>query len=128
MNALPIWRKNCGAHSLDDLRTRLEEGASIYILFPEGTRTRDGQMAKFKPGLGRLVAETNVPVVPVYLCGTFAALPASGRFPRFTKISAHIGKPLQFTKTKNDRAGWEQVATQLENAVAALAVGRGQNE
>lgn len=75
MNALPIWRKNCGAHSLADLRERLLNGRSVYILFPEGTRTRTGAIGKFKPGLGRLVAGTNVPVVPCHLRGTFAALP-----------------------------------------------------
>src|SRR5260370_24921292 len=37
MNALPVWRKNCGAHYLEDLRERLLKGSSVYILFPEGT-------------------------------------------------------------------------------------------
>ena len=50
MNALPIWRKNCGAHSLEDLRERLLKGSLIYILFPEGTRTRTGEMATFQTG------------------------------------------------------------------------------
>lgn len=55
MNALPLWRKNCGAHSLEELRERLLNHGPVYILFPEGTRTRTGEMARFKPGLGRLV-------------------------------------------------------------------------
>src|SRR5438874_7542666 len=87
MNALPIWRKNCGAHSLQDLRERLLQGACIYILFPEGTRSRTGAMASFKPGLGRLVAKTSVPIVPCYLRGTFEALPATRTMPRWKKIS-----------------------------------------
>jgi 1-acyl-sn-glycerol-3-phosphate acyltransferase len=120
MNALPIWRKNCGAHSLDDLRERLLSGACVYILFPEGTRTRTGAMAKFKPGLGRLVAGTNVPIVPCYLNGTFAALPPSGTVPRWKKISVTIGRPLSFAEATNDRAGWESVAAALENAVRGL--------
>ena len=121
MNALPIWRKNCGAHSLEDLRERLLKGRSVYILFPEGTRTRTGAMATFKPGLGRLVAGTNVPIVPCHLNGTFAALPASGTVPRWKKICLTIGKPLSFSETTNDRAGWELIAGTTENAVRALA-------
>src|SRR5213595_903680 len=117
MNALPIWRKNCGAHSLEDLRERLLKGACVYILFPEGTRTRTGDMAPFKPGLGRLVAGTNIPIVPCYLNGTFAALPASGTVPRWKKISVRVGKPLSFAETTNDRAGWESIAAATENAV-----------
>jgi 1-acyl-sn-glycerol-3-phosphate acyltransferase len=121
MNALPIWRKNCGAHSLEDLRERLLKGSSVYILFPEGTRTRTGAMASFKPGLGRLVAKTNVPIVPCYLRGTFEALPASRSFPRWERICVTIGKPLSFSEMTNDRAGWESIAAATENAVRALA-------
>ena len=121
MNALPIWRKNCGAHSLEDLRKRLLQGACIYILFPEGTRTRSGTMAPFKSGLGRLVAGTNIPIVPCYLDGTFAALPASVTVPRWRKISVKVGKPLSFAGTTNDRAGWESIAAATEMAVRNLA-------
>jgi 1-acyl-sn-glycerol-3-phosphate acyltransferase len=120
MNALPIWRKNCGAHSLEDLRERLLQRACIYILFPEGTRTRTGQMAPFKPGLGRLVAGTKIPIVPCYLNGTFAALPATGTVPRWKKIWVHVGKPLSFAETTNDRVGWESIAAATENAVQSL--------
>lgn len=121
MNALPIWRKNCGAHSLDDLRDRLLNGRAIYILFPEGTRTRTGEMAKFKPGLGRLVAQTSIPVLPVYLRGTFESLPPSRNVPRAKKISAQIGAPLSFANVTNDRTGWERIAAETEAAVRALA-------
>ena len=121
MNALPIWRKNCGAHSLEDLRERLAGGECVYILFPEGTRTRTGAMGKFKPGLGRLVAGTHVPIVPCYLRGPFEALPASQKIPRWKKISVAIGEPLSFATTTNDRAGWESIAETAENAVRSLA-------
>ncbi len=121
MNALPIWRKNCGAHSLEDLRERLAGGECVYILFPEGTRTRTGAMEKFKPGLGRLVAGTHVPIVPCYLRGPFEALPPSRKIPRWKKISVAIGKPLSFATTTNDRAGWESIADTAENAVRSLA-------
>src|SRR6476661_7190640 len=120
MNALPIWRKNCGAHSLEDLRERLLQGACIYILFPEGTRTRTGEMAPFKPGLGRLVAGTKIPIVPCYLNGTFSALPASGTVPRWKKISVHVGKPLSFVKTRKERTVWGLIAAATENAVQSL--------
>jgi len=122
MNALPIWRKNCGAHSLEDLRERLLQRPCIYILFPEGTRTRTGEMAPFKPGLGRLVAGTKIPIVPCYLNGTFAALPATGTVPRWKKISVHLGKPLSFAETTNDRVGWESIAAATENAVRRLMI------
>jgi 1-acyl-sn-glycerol-3-phosphate acyltransferase len=90
-------------------------------LFPEGTRTRTGTTAPFKPGLGRLIAGTNIPIVPCYLKGTFAALPVTRAVPRWKKISVQVGKPLSFAETSNDRAGWESIAAAVENAVRALA-------
>src|SRR5690606_3946329 len=64
LNALPLWRKNVGRHSLDALRERLVNEPCSYVLFPEGTRSRTGDMNPFKPGLGMLVAATGIPVVP----------------------------------------------------------------
>src|SRR6184192_1968476 len=71
LNALPMWRKNWGPHALADLRRKLQEEKCIYVIFPEGSRSRDGRMAHFKHGLGMLVAETQVPVVPSFIAGTF---------------------------------------------------------
>lgn len=72
-----MWRKNCGPHALTDLRRKLDEEKCIYIIFPEGSRSRDGQMARFKHGLGMLAAETLAPVVPCFIAGTFDALPGT---------------------------------------------------
>jgi 1-acyl-sn-glycerol-3-phosphate acyltransferase len=123
MNALPIWRSNCGAHSLDELRERLTTGASIFILFPEGTRTRTGAMSRFKPGVGRLVAGTSAAVVPCYLRGTWDALPPTRSLPRPSPIELTIGKPLSCQLVPNNREGWETIAAGAESAVRELAGG-----
>ena len=120
LNALPMWRKRCGTHALDELRERLVNEPAIYILFPEGTRTRDGKMGKFKPGLGRIIASSNVPVVPCYLDGAFAALPPSGRFPSPKKLTLHVGEPLAFPDQPDARSGWQEITDRLEAAVTAL--------
>ena len=91
LNALPMWRKNCGPHALAELRRKLQEEKAIFIIFPEGGRTRTGSMMPFKHGLGMLVAETNVPVVPCGLIGTFEALPANRKIPRPVRIKLIIG-------------------------------------
>ena len=121
LNALPMWRKRCGTHALDELRERLVGEPAIYILFPEGTRTRDGKMGKFKPGLGRIVAASSVPVVPCYLDGAFRALPPSGRFPAPARLTLRVGEPLVFSDQPDDRRGWTEITNRLEAAVTALA-------
>jgi 1-acyl-sn-glycerol-3-phosphate acyltransferase len=120
LNALPMWRKNCGPHALADLRDKLREEKAIFIIFPEGGRSRNGSMMPFKHGLGMLVAETNVPVVPCGLVGAFEALPPHRNFPRPVSIKLVIGDPLQFAATTNDRAGWSEIAASLESRVRGL--------
>ena len=120
LNALPMWRKNCGPHALADLRLKLQEEKAIFIIFPEGGRSRTGSMMPFKHGLGMLVAETNVPVVPCGLIGTFDALPAERNFPRPGAIKLAIGNPLQFGSIANDRSGWSQIAKSVESNVRDL--------
>jgi 1-acyl-sn-glycerol-3-phosphate acyltransferase len=121
LNALPMWRKNCGPHALADLRRKLQEEKSIFIIFPEGGRSRDGSMKPFKHGLGMLVAETNVPVVPCGLVGTFEALPPDRKIPRPGAIQLTIGDALEFAATANDRTGWSQIAARVESSVRDLA-------
>src|SRR5437667_649628 len=120
LNALPMWRKNCGTHALADLRRKLQEEKAIFIIFPEGGRSRTGSMMPFKHGLGMLVAQTNVPVVPCGLVGTFEALPPHRRLPQPVAIKLVLGDALQFASTANDRTGWSQIAAQVESSVGDL--------
>ena len=121
LNALPMWRKGVGRHALDELRGRLVEDACVFVLFPEGTRSRDGAMSSFRFGLGRLVAGAGVPVVPCHLTGCHRAWPPTARWPRPRPLSLRIGAPLDFADTADDRAGWLHVAAESERAVRALA-------
>jgi 1-acyl-sn-glycerol-3-phosphate acyltransferase len=120
LNALPMWRKNCGPHALADLRRKLQEERAIFIIFPEGGRSRDGSMKPFKHGLGMLVAGTNVPVVPCGLVGAFEALPPDRKIPRPVTIKLIIGEALEFASTPNDRTGWSQIAARVESCARAL--------
>ena len=120
MNALPMWRKNCGHHAIDTLRQRLVNEPCGYILFPEGTRSRTGQMASFRHGIGMLAAGTTVPVFPCHLQGTFAAMPPGAKRPRRSRIVLHLGPPAKFATVPNERSGWQTIARTLEESVRAL--------
>ena len=123
INALPMWRRNCGIHALKELRDRLIGEPCGYILFPEGTRSRDGSMGSFRAGLGMLVAGTQVPVVPCNLQGAHRALPPGSRWPRPYRLRLVIGSPLLFEGVSDDREGWAKIARRSEDAVRALARG-----
>jgi 1-acyl-sn-glycerol-3-phosphate acyltransferase len=94
INALPIWRGRTRRGDLQTLRERLVEDRLVYILFPEGTRSRTGEMGPFQPGLATLVAGTSVPVVPCWIEGAHAAWPPQRRWPRPGRLGLRIGAPL----------------------------------
>jgi len=120
LNALPIWREETTLADLAFLRLRLMEDRMVFILFPEGTRARDGVMKRFRPGLGAFVAGTDIPVVPCFLTGAHACWPPQRRLPRPGPLHLAIGAPLRFDAVRNDPRGWKEVARQTEAAVRAL--------
>ena len=122
INALPVWRGRSRKGDLDTMRARLAEDALVYILFPEGTRSRTGEMAAFQPGLGMLVAGTDIPVVPCWLEGARHAWPAEASLPRPGRpLTLTIGAPLTFPEATNTRTGWQSVSAAAEAAARALA-------
>ena len=71
----------------------LKRGKSLYIN-PEGTRSTTGKLLPFRPGVGILSVELNVPVVPVYIKGTHELLPPGSIFPRPGVADVYFGKPV----------------------------------
>ena len=125
INALPVWRGQPGraAGDISVLRDRLVEDEAVFILFPEGTRSRTGTMGPFQAGIGALISNTGVPVVPCHLDGAFAAWPPTARWPRPGKLRLRIGAPLRFEAGYRGKAGWTRIAAECEAAVRALAEG-----
>lgn len=78
---------------------RMLKKGYVLIMYPEGTRSKDGNIHEGKPGLGRIYLSTNVPILPVAIKGNFEIMPIGSVFPKFKKIiGINIGKPLLFPK------------------------------
>lgn len=120
VNALPFGRQGNSRNSLELCRRLLENSGNILILFPEGTRTRTGQIGEFKPGIGLLAAGTNIPVVPCHLAGAFEAWPKGKLFPRPRRLRLIVGKPRTYTHLPAGRESSVQISEDLRNAVVSL--------
>jgi len=93
VGGFPIQREGIGASGMKETLRRLRAGG-IVTLFPEGTRSRDGQVGQLKPGIAVLVARLGVPVVPAGLAGTFEIWPRSRLIPVPHPIRIHYGPPI----------------------------------
>ncbi|HVZ40964.1 MAG TPA: lysophospholipid acyltransferase family protein [Candidatus Kapabacteria bacterium] len=79
--------------SIERAARQIGEGASVAI-FPEGTRTRDGNLGAFKRGGFMLATRSGVPMVPVAIRGTYALLSRTDRRVRPGMVDVFIGKPI----------------------------------
>ena len=122
LNALAIWRQRQHGrrHELEDLRDRLIKQSAIYIVFPEGTRSRDGQIHTFKPGFATLIAATHIPVIPCRLSGNYAALPPGRIFLRPRKIMMTVGRAMTFEDIPNHASGWVEITRRVQRATQDL--------
>lgn len=124
LNARPIRRGVVDRAALRQCADVLNQG-NILIIFPEGTRTRDGRLQEAKPGAAMIAAITGAPIVPVYLDGTFGAMPRGRGFPRPRKVKIYIGKP--FIPPSGARSGtgskrelYELLAAEMMARIAEL--------
>ena len=98
----------------------LREGGVLHI-FPEGTRTRSGEMGEPKAGIGRIVYESGALVVPMYHRGLDRVLPIGSGAPRIGKrIFVEIGEPLSFEeerKLPNTPDTWRIISKRIMEAI-----------
>ncbi|HAO78711.1 MAG TPA: 1-acyl-sn-glycerol-3-phosphate acyltransferase [Verrucomicrobia subdivision 3 bacterium] len=127
-NAVPVDRDGGGAKGLKIILGRLLAGGGI-ILFPEGTRTKDGNLQPARSGIGLTVIKSAAPVVPVRVFGTFAAYGRNHKFPRPKKVAVKYGVPMNFEKLRAEakvcskarlKEIYQEVADEIMAAIAKL--------
>ncbi len=92
-NVFPLPRQQGFRRSFAHAGEALDHGDSVMI-FPEGTRSRDGRMHAFRQGIGLLAVESAVPVLPVALVGLGELTAAKQRWFRSGKLEVRVGKPI----------------------------------
>ena len=103
-NAFPIERNTGDVRGVKNAIERLRSGSAL-LLFPEGTRSRDGRIGPLKGGLRLLAERAGVPVVPVLVDGAYQVWPKGRVFPRLRgRVRVTFGDPLPLEGTDEDFA------------------------
>jgi 1-acyl-sn-glycerol-3-phosphate acyltransferase len=121
VNALPFARQAHVRQSLAICGELLANAGNVLIIFPEGTRSKTGEIQEFKAGVGALVAGRDVAVLPCYLDGAFRAWPKGKRIPRPRKVRLIIGAPRNYAAMPSDKSSSATIAAELRAAVQQLA-------
>ncbi|MFC1513274.1 lysophospholipid acyltransferase family protein [Thermodesulfobacteriota bacterium] len=103
--------------SLDVAAKRIAAGTSV-IIFPEGTRSADGELLPFKSGTMVLAIKAAVPVVPMAIVGTHAILPKGHLLAKSGKVVIRLGEPIETSGYKVKQK--HELAQRLQAAVAGL--------
>ena len=126
--SVPVNREGGGAKGLKAILDRLLAGGAI-ILFPEGTRTRDGKLQPARSGIGLTVIKSPAPVVPVRVFGTYEAYNRHMRLPRPRRVEVKFGQPLLFQRLRAEaetcskerlKQIYQEVADEIMAAITKL--------
>ncbi len=99
-NLVPIERTGSLRQSLRHARSFLDRGYNALI-FPEGTRSMTGQMAEFKPVIGYLALASRIGILPIYLVGTYEAMPKGSNIIKSREVGARIGRFLSIEELED---------------------------
>ena len=124
LNVVPVDQEGTDRSALKALIRLLRAGQGVLV-FPEGSRTLDGNLQPALPGLGLVIAKTLAPVVPIRIFGAHEALPRGGGRLRFHRITVVVGEPLRFTEADvqgGGKEGYARLSNRVMEAIAALTL------
>ena len=105
--------------SIQKMGEALKRNRNI-IIFPEGTRTKTGQLGQFKKTFAILSRELNVPIVPVAIRGAYEAMPSGSKLPKpFKKICVEFLKPIH----PEEHHTYESLAETVKEKIQGQLVG-----
>ena len=103
--------------SLTYIKAQLHDGIST-VIFPEGTRTKTGEMGRFKQGAFKIAMDMNLPVVPISLSGFFDAMPRNKFYVKpFSHVALHIGKPIDISQFNDINEAMTELHTQVKKGI-----------
>jgi 1-acyl-sn-glycerol-3-phosphate acyltransferase len=120
LNVIPVNQEGGDRSALKAL-IRILSAGDCALVFPEGTRTPDGNLQPAQPGLGLVIAKTRAPVVPVRIFGAYDVWPIHGKLRFSGKITIVVGEPIHFSDADLAGEGKELYARLSQRVMDAIA-------
>ena len=117
VNAIPLKQGEVDLSTVRAVIKLLRQGKGV-CLFPEGTRTDDGRITPFKPGLGLLCRKGDAPIIPTVIDGAFECWPRSKKMFRPGSIWVQFGEPVSAEQAKE--MGDEKLAEHLTTTLRQM--------
>jgi 1-acyl-sn-glycerol-3-phosphate acyltransferase len=116
-NAFPVDRS--GLRGRHGLATRLLDDGVPLLLFPEGTRSRTGEMGAFKPGAAALCISRDVPCLPVAIVGAAEAMPYGQNWPSSGRLPVYVtfGEPMRAEDGETVAEFSERIAKEVRGLI-----------
>lgn len=119
-NLIPISRKSADFTSISMCNEMLKKGNNV-VIYPEGTRTRNGIMGEFKPGVGIFLKKECPSVLPVYIKGTYKAMNYKMKYPHQQLVEITFGNPIVFNRESISKMSNEEIAEKIQKEVVKLS-------
>jgi 1-acyl-sn-glycerol-3-phosphate acyltransferase len=111
--AVPLERRKFNSEGLRETIKRLSDG-NLFLVFPEGTRTRDGNIQPFKPGIIMLAMKSGVPIIPTRIKGAFEVWPKTRLLPkRISPITITFGKQIRLNPSQSSQEICNELYSQI---------------
>ncbi|MBU4333041.1 MAG: 1-acyl-sn-glycerol-3-phosphate acyltransferase, partial [Candidatus Omnitrophica bacterium] len=98
LEAFPIKRESSDIGAIKEIMRRLKRNLPI-LMFPEGTRVREGEESEVQAGIGLIAVKSGLPVIPIYVSGTDKVFPPGSRTVKRLPALVRFGEPLNFSKS-----------------------------
>jgi 1-acyl-sn-glycerol-3-phosphate acyltransferase len=122
INVIPVDQERADMSALKSV-IRLVKAGYCTVVFPEGSRTPDGQLQPAQPGIGLIIAKTRCPVVPMRVFGAHEAFPRGGRPHLFKRITLVVGEPMRFSDGNFSGEGrelYQRLSDRVMERIAAI--------
>ena len=122
LNVVPVDQERADMSALKAVIKVVRAGHGT-VIFPEGSRTLDGQLQPAQPGLGLIIAKTLAPVVPMRIFGAHEAFPRGGRPRLFRPVTLVVGEAIHFTQADLEGSGrdlYQRLSERVMERIAAI--------